>query len=508
MTTFDPSSLTEDQIAEAQYELHRRYVREDLIYWAETAIRFDGEDYTPSRCHRVLLDKLARVSLPDSDPRHIKKLMVKMPSGSGKTTYLSRIFPPWWMANHPGGAVIGASHNASFAEDKVSARVMDLMVQYADVLGTKPVNEKKSDWEADNRSTYRAAGVGAGILGERGDLGIIDDPFGSFEDANSETIREKVYQWYRNTFITRLKPGARQILMHQRVHMDDLAGRLLEEEGDEWEVLFLPAVYEGLDVFGNTATFEDGTPNPDFKPDPLGREIGGSVWPEYFNDDFLRQRKKETSAVGWASMYQQRPTPAGGSLFTAKPARLGVAEGLQIAAICRAWDIASTAPKGSNDPDWTVGLLMARLRNGSYIILDIKRFRAGPETVRQTIIDTAAEDDGEYGRVTVSLPQNPGSAGKYVIADLTRGLAGHVIHSSPESGDKYTRAMPVAAMVNSGNVSIIKGPYLKAFEDELELFPNSKKDDQIDALSRAFGNVAIRPKLVRRRWANSSHMAR
>lgn len=92
-----------------------------------------------------------------------------------------------------------------------------------------------------------------------------------------------------------------------------------------------------------------------------------------------------------------------------------------------------------------------------------QRFRGGPETVRQTIIDSVAEDDAEYGRMTVSLPQSPGSAGQYVIADLTRVLAGHLIHSSPESGDKYTRAMPVAAIVNGSSVSIIKGPYLKAF---------------------------------------------
>jgi predicted phage terminase large subunit-like protein len=95
-----------------------------------------------------------------------------------------------------------------------------------------------------------------------------------------------------------------------------------------------------------------------------------------------------------------------------------------------------------------------------------------------------------------------------MIADLSRALAGRVFNYSPESGDKYTRAMPVAAIVNCGNMSVLKGPHLKAFEDEMELFPNSKKDDQIDALSRAFANVAVRPRVVRRRWANSDHMAR
>ncbi|WP_312145318.1 phage terminase large subunit [Brevundimonas sp.] len=132
----------------------------------------------------------------------------------------------------------------------------------------------------------------------------------------------------------------------------------------------------------------------------------------------------------------------------------------------------------------------------------------GLEAVRQTIKDAAREDDEAFGRSGVSLPQDPKAAGKYTIEDLSRALAGYVFNSSPESGDKYRRSTPVASQVNVGNVSIVKGPYLKAFEDEMELFPNAKKDDQIDALSRAFANVAIRPKLVRRRWANSDHMAR
>lgn len=346
---------------------------------------------------------------------------------------------------------------------------------------------------------------GGGILGERADLVVIDDPFGSWEDAASETIRNKVYEWYRNTVMSRLKPGGRIVLMHQRLHLDDLAGRLLAEEGDEWEVLFLPAVWEGLNWRGE---FQE--------TDELGRTLGQSVWPEYFTEEFLAEKQKNVGALGWASMYQQRPTPVGGTLF--RPALIGRVEAAaaEPLKIVRAWDIASTAPKGGNDPDWTVGIKMQRNRNGTYTILDIVRFRGGPEEVRDRIVATAAADAEQHGpgRVQISLPQDPGAAGKYVISDLTKALAGHIVTASPESGDKYTRAMPFAAQVNAGNVNIVTSPdgsthYVRAYVEELELFPAGKKDDQVDASSRAFANLLELPTQRKpARWGHSNHMAR
>lgn len=474
----------------ALYELHKRRLRADPEYWAAHALRYYGDNFEMSACHRLLVQRLRQVAAGE-----ITKLMIFMPSGCAKTLHTSRIFPAWCLATMPGINIIAASHNADFAENKVSAPVQNLMTHFADELGAKPINENKKEWECSNGSTYRAAGVGAGILGERCDLGIIDDPFGSFEDAMSETIRNKTYDWYRNTFVSRLKPGARVVLMHQRVHIDDLAGRLLEEEGDDWTVLYLPAVWDQTSWTGEF-----------METDELGRKPGDSVWPEYFTDDFLTQKEKDVSPIGWSSMYQQRPTPVGGSLF--KPDLIGriAAAPSEPLKVIRAWDIASTAPKGSNDPDWTVGVKMQKNRNGTFTILDIVRLQGGPEDVRASILNTASDDGPD---VYISLPQDPGAAGKYVVSDLTKGLAGYRVTASPESGDKFTRAMPFAAQVNAGNVNIVEGHYFRAFKDELALFPASKKDDQVDACSRAFANLIDLGLIARRpTFSTSRHMSR
>lgn len=478
-----PPALTDQERRALRAEKFKRLLRQDPKAFATHAIKFYGANYKPAACHLLLLDKLHRVAKGE-----IKRLMVFMPSGSGKTTYLSKIFPAWYLAVNPRANVMQVSHTTDFATKKVSQEVQMLLDQYGGLLGAKPVNYDTADWRVDNGATYKALGVGSAVLGERADLAIIDDPFGGWEDAMSETIRNKVYDWFKNALITRLKPDASVILMHQRVHIDDLAGRLLEEEGDQWEVLFLPAIWD-----------ED-------EPDELGRSKGESIWPDYYTDDFLARRRAEMTDIGWASMMQQRPTPIGGTLF--KPdliGRIDAAPGDPIKVV-RAWDIASTAPKGNNDPDFTVGVKMQRNRNGTWTITDIRRFQGGPEQVRETIINTARDDGPE---VYISLPQDPGAAGKYVISDLTKALAGYRVAASPESGDKFTRAMPFAAQVNAGNVNILDGIYIRAFKDELALFPAGKKDDQVDACSRAFGNL-IDLGLVAKRptWGRSTHMTR
>jgi predicted phage terminase large subunit-like protein len=121
--------------------------------------------------------------------------------------------------------------------------------------------------------------------------------------------------------------------------------------------------------------------------------------------------------------------------------------------------------------------------------VDVVRLRGGPEQVEAAIVNTAAQDG--HG-VTVSLPQDPGQAGKAQVLYLTRKLAGYRVESSPETGDKITRAGPLAAQLNVGNVSLVKAPGNVALIEEMRDFPNGTHDDQVDALSRAFAALITR----------------
>ena len=134
-------------------------------------------------------------------------------------------------------------------------------------------------------------------------------------------------------------------------------------------------------------------------------------------------------------------------------------------------------------------------------MVDVVRLQGGPEAVVEAILSTAARDGRE---VKIGLPQDPGQAGRAQVSYLVRRLAGFVVDASPESGAKATRAMPVASQVNAGNVTLLRGAWNRAFLEEMQDFPGGAKDDQVDALSRAFGVLVERSQPARRkpmRWA-------
>ena len=176
------------------------------------------------------------------------KLMLLMPPGSAKTTYGSYLYPPWLIASQP-AKIIAASHTIDRAA-YVSKQVQRLIRDNTKALGYGLANEAVEQWATTNRSEYLAAGVGKAIAGFRADLGLIDDPVKGQEAADSKSQQDSVWDWYWGDFFTRLKPGAKQILIMTRWAEGDLGGRLEEAEGDEWRIVRLPAIAELNDPLG------------------------------------------------------------------------------------------------------------------------------------------------------------------------------------------------------------------------------------------------------------------
>lgn len=156
----------------------------------------------------------------------------------------------------------------------------------------------------------------------------------------------------------------------------------------------------------------------------------------------------------------------------------------------RGWDLASSEQKDSNDPDWTSCVKIGVMHDGRWIVLHADAFRGSPAEVERRILNYTQHDG--YG-CTVSLPQDPGQAGKAQVAALTRMLAGYIVESSPESGDKVTRFGPFSAQAEVGNVLVLRGQWNNRWSAELENFPIGTHDDDADATSRAFNAIAQQP---------------
>lgn len=445
--------------------MRRRRARRNLLDWCIEALAPRG--IAPAAHHRLLVTHLQSVA-----NRQTQRLLVLWPPGSGKSTYVSQLFPAWLLAQ--GWQVIGASHTAELADD-FSGRVQALIREHSVLLGCGLASEHRGRWYTTNHGAYLAAGVGGAIPGFRADCAIVDDPIKGRAAANSEAERKRVWDWYLGDLERRLTPGAPVVLMHTRWHEDDLAGRLLQAEGDRWQVLSLPAEAEA--------------------DDPLGRHPGEWLWTDdaYGYGAELRQIRDKLHAAGasgeWWSQYQQSPRQPDGAVF--RVGRIVVIPAAPSGGRwVRGWDLAATAQSGNaRDPDWTRGVLLQETEDQRYIIRHVESVRGGPDEVEKAILATAQHDGTS---VRIGLPQDPGQAGKTQALYYVRRLAGYQVVVSPESGDKAERAAPLASQCNGGNLAVVDGPWVRPLLDELGAFPNGRHDDQVDASSRAF-SVLVEP---------------
>jgi len=282
----------------AQEILERRKLRSDLISWARyiSKKRWDQE---PAKHHLILLEKLQAVSdgilLHSKTGKPCSRLMVLMPPSSAKSRYTSVIAPPWFMQRRKACNILACSHSADLIET-FSRQCRNIVESEELVLGYRLAEDSRAikEWSTDGLGSYYCSGVGAGLSGRRADYAIIDDYIGLEEDADSKLIRDKQWAWYHADFSPRIKPGGVRIIVANRRHEDDLVGRLLACEADDWEVIKLPYFAE--------------------EGDPLGRAVGSRLWPEYFNEETDREVLSKPARTQ-AGLYQQRPAPEEGDFF-------------------------------------------------------------------------------------------------------------------------------------------------------------------------------------------------
>lgn len=260
--------------------------------------------------HHLLLLREAQACIEKSNGR----VMFFLPPGSAKSTYLSAVTPAWCMSKWPDYRVILASYASDLAE-KHSRKARNICRQekHISIWDDRPtLNQDQravGEWALSNKSEFMAAGLQAGITGNRADLLIIDDPVKNREDADSPTIQKKTQEEFRDSAMSRLKPNASIILIQTRWNENDLAGSLLPEDykgesgdvlcrdGQVWKIFNIPAEAERAD-------------------DPLARAPGEFLWPEWFSTEHWMIRKNDPQGQRtWSSLYQQRPTAGEGLEF-------------------------------------------------------------------------------------------------------------------------------------------------------------------------------------------------
>jgi predicted phage terminase large subunit-like protein len=436
----------------AQELLTRRSIRNNLTDWCQL------NGFKPAHHHRLLLEKLERVATGDC-----RRLAVFMPPGSAKSSYCSVLFPPWFFGQHPEANVIAASHTIELAQ-RFGRRVRNLMQEHGPILGVNlsDDNHAAGRWSTTVGGEYYSAGVGVGIAGFRADLAIIDDPIKSRQDADSETVREHIWDWFKSDLSTRLKPGGRIILIQTRWHEDDLAGRILAEMeagGQEWEVLSLPA--EAIEN------------------DPLGRKPGEMLWDDaYGYGRFLRSEKATQTPRNWSALYQQAPAPESGNFFKDEWLRTYITPpDPKTLSIYGASDYAVT----ENGGDYTVHVVVGVDPKGNIYLLDLWRGQTSSDVWVSTWCDLVKrwkplDWAEEKGQIAAGL-------GPFRDAEASRQKAYVNVEMFPTRGSKAVRAQSIRGRMAMGFLYVpASAPWFADFRAELLMFPAGKHDDQVDAL--------------------------
>lgn len=390
-----------------------------------------------------------------------------MPPGSAKSTYSSKLFPPWFLSQGLGLTILACSHNAELATSfgRASRNFADANARWLGYT-LKKDSRAVDKWEVSNNGEFFCAGVGAGLSGRRADCALIDDFCGKEEDVASKLFNDHVWDWYTNDVVPRLKPVSIRIVIANHRNEDDLCGRLMEREPEKWRIIKLRLLIETQEQADE---------------DPLGRAVGDHLWPEYFTREMVLERMANPRSSG---IEQQDPAPTDGAFFLREKLLSYSREEYESLgrAGFRSYASSDHAVSTKQTADRTC-LLPAAFVNGQLFILpDFVWDRLGPKQAVEAMLNIARTRRplvwwAEKGHITKSI-------GPFLQDRMIEEKVFVSIQEITPVKDKMTRAQSIKGMVDMGLVRFPK--WLTSWqrvEREILLFPNGKNDDFVDALA-------------------------
>ena len=425
------------------------------------------------------------------------RLILQVPPRHGKSLLASQLLPAAYLLAHPERYVGISSYSAELAEG-FSRKARDYFKEGGGLLNesSKAVNA----WGTEGGGGLWAAGVGGAVTGRSGHLLIIDDPVKNREDAESARMMEKLNDWYTSTLYTRLEPHVGAIVVIQtRWSENDMIGQLLEneqnvsEKGREgWTIVDLPAIYEDTD---------DRPKLPEHCPvvEDWRSELGEALCPQRYDTDALERIREAVGSRDFASLYQQRPAPEGGNMFAPEWWRYYNYDTKlpEFQRIMLSVDCTFTNAKNS---DYVVGAVIGQAGN-SFYVLDLVR-------AKLDVVGTMAMIANLYQKHALSGCVIELAASGYAVFQMMQKKVPGLIGFKPEKS-KEARAGGIVPLVEAGNVYLpASATWLDAFINEFALFPASKNDDMVDAITMGINYCAQRsvPQMTEVTWGRGNRV--
>lgn len=444
--------------------LSQQYELAYMHKFAEYITKGELIEWHPYKHLRYLSERLSLDLLRDNRP---VRAIISMPPRHGKSFLISQFMPAWYLYWHPTHRVILASYESSFAASW-GRKVRDVIQDHKKLFGLKVRNDVSAinNWELTTGGGMVTAGVGGPITGKGGNLLLLDDPVKNWEEAESETYREKAYDWFKSTFYSRAEPGASVIIIMTRWHEGDVVGKILADNPEKWDYIKFPAICED-------------------EEDILGRHKGDALCPERYNEQALFDIRETVGPRIFAGLYQQDPTPKSGALIDIDGFMYYLDDELPdtFDTIVQSWDM-SVKDSDSND---FVACGVWGLKNDRFYLLDLLHDRLSfSDTVRAV---KAMNTKWPMTDAVLIEDKANGPAAIQVLSEYYD----NIVAVNPMGG-KISRAASSSVYVEMHKVYIPRPDHphrhmsdsqIVSFIDEISKFPNGEYDDQVDQMSQA-----------------------
>ncbi|MBV7259009.1 phage terminase large subunit [Erythrobacter crassostreae] len=403
-----------------------------------------------------------------------RRLIVNLPPRNGKSKLISIIWAAFMLGQDPTLNFVCVSYSNELSS-KLARDCLSIMQSnwYQKLFPATKISRKRSanwDFETTRGGGRLATSVTGTLTGRGGDIIILDDVIKP-DEAMSEVARNNVNNWFQSTLSSRLNDkGSGAILcVMQRLHEFDLTGMLLEAGG--WNHLSLPAI----------AT-EDAT-IPLTRGKQHKRKSGEVLHPEREPLSTLDELKVAMGSPAFNAQYQQDPIPAQGNIFQASWLQYYDPDTFdEYGEVIQSWD---TAIKTGPTNDWSVCVTATVFQKNVYIT-HIWRGRLEFPELQKKAVELAQR----HGAKTILIEDK--ASGSQLLQALKTEHQARIptpLGRTPEA-DKVTRAAGVSSILEAGEVYLPnEASWLDAFVKELLAFPNSKFDDQVDALTQLLERV-------------------
>ena len=441
--------------ANIEYELARRHlINYQKIMWSSKEPYIDGRHISEIafRLEKAIEDYQKGIS---------SFLVFSVPFRHGKSELISRTFPSWAIGKLKEVEILVASYSQTMA-NRLSTEARDKINynKFSDIFEgfkLKADTRNKLDWKIEYQnfiSSTHWAGVGGAITGSGYQIGIVDDYLKGRADAESRLMRDRIWEWFTNVFLTRRAPVSITIVLGTRWHKDDLIGRIIENKKDKH--------FPQFEIKNYKAISDDGI----------------YLFPERFSEEWYQSQKTALGSYGFASLMQGEPTLRGGALL--KIDKINIVDDIPNIKYVWSWDLASTL-----EGDYTVGVKMGIDGDAIYIADAVIGKWEAPK--RNMIIKEKSKGYDVY----IETVGGYLDAGK-IIQDEMKGIS--IVKLVKPKGNKEDRASLLEIKIDGGLVNFKRGDWNDHVLNEMADFPTGAHDDSVDAISQGLNELVGKKK--------------